>query len=291
MEDTEANRIVSKLRNVILKFKVSLEACLMHKRALWEIEEKEKLTEELLYSKLAAKSANRAKSDFLATMSHELRTPLNSIIGFSDLMLCGGGSNKQEKYLSNISTSGKHLLSIINNVLDLSKIEAGRMKLDYELFDVYTAINEVSQLISPLACNNGLNLDILKNENLKKIYADKIRFKQILFNLLSNAIKFTPQGEKITISAIRIGDKAQFTVQDTGIGISKENKCKVFEPFTQVDSNINRLYEGTGLGLFLTKQFVEMHNGAIWVESELGKGTTFIFELPLESASCQKSQH
>ncbi|WP_370573011.1 response regulator, partial [Methanomethylovorans sp.] len=240
--------------------------------------------QEILAAKITAETANRAKSEFLATMSHELRTPLNSIIGFSDLMLSGGVGDpeKQKKFMANISTSGKHLLSLINNILDLSKIEAGKMELHYELFGAYATIDEVKQLVSPLADKKGLKLEFRRDERLDNIYADRLKFKQILFNLTSNAIKFTNAGGKITISAIRLQNKVQFSVEDTGIGISDEDKKKLFQPFIQLDSAPTRKYAGTGLGLSLVKRFLEMQNGKIWVESELDKGTKFIFELPLE---------
>lgn len=240
--------------------------------------------QKLILAKIAAETANRAKSDFLTTMSHELRTPLNSIIGFSDLMIGGSAgefSDMQKKFLGNIATSGKHLLTLINNILDVSKIEAGKMELNCEPFSVFTTIDEVKQLVSPLAHQKELQLEFTVDEQLEKIYADRLRFKQILFNLTSNAIKFTPKGGKVTISAIKADDKAQFTVRDTGIGISENDMSKLFLPFTQLDSNINRKYEGTGLGLSLVKMFIEMHSGAIRVESEVGKGTAFTFELPL----------
>jgi PAS domain S-box-containing protein len=257
-----------------------------------DITDRRRAEEALLNAKINAETANRSKSDFLATMSHELRTPLNSIIGFSDLMIDGGvgeTSDMQKKFLGNISTSGKHLLSLINNILDLSKVEAGKMELSYELFGVYVTIDEVKQLVSPLADKKGLKLEFNKEESLDKIYADRLRFKQILFNLASNAIKFSHPGGKITISATKIKDKAQFSVEDTGIGISDENKSKLFQPFTQLESTTTRRYEGTGLGLSLVKKFIEMHGGQIWVESELGEGTKFTFELPLKPVSKEES--
>jgi PAS domain S-box-containing protein len=244
--------------------------------------------ESMNQAKFAAETANRAKSDFLATMSHELRTPLNSIIGFSDLIIGGDVgeiSPMQKKFIGNISTSGKHLLALINNILDMSKIEAGKMELNYELFAVKDLFTEVEQLISPLVEKKGLKVEFHRDEKLPTIYADKIRFKQILFNLASNAIKFTPEGGKIIISSKLEGEMAQFTVEDTGIGISEEGKKKLFNPFTQLDSASNRMYEGTGLGLSLVKKFVELHKGNILCESEVGKGTTFFFEIPLRISS------
>jgi len=247
--------------------------------------------EALIDAKITAEAANRAKSDFLATMSHELRTPLNSIIGFSDMILDGAvvDPDKQKKYLGNISASGKHLLSLINNILDLSKIEAGKMDMHCELFAAYTTIDEVKQLVSPLVNKKGIKIEFIKDERLEIIYADRLRFKQILFNLVSNAIKFTHPGGKITISATKALDKARFSVEDTGIGISEEDKSKLFQPFVQLDSATTRKHEGTGLGLSLVKRFLEIQNGRIWVESELGKGTKFTFELPLRPISEERT--
>ncbi|WP_292461845.1 ATP-binding protein [Methanolobus sp.] len=240
--------------------------------------------EKLIQARVAAETANRAKSDFLTTMSHELRTPLNSIIGFSDLIISGSVgqiSDTQRRFIENISSSGKHLLALINNVLDLSKVEANKMELYYEIFSVADVFSEVKQLISPLAAGSGLRVEFHREDNITTMYADKTRFKQILFNLISNAIKFTPTDGSVAVFASRKGDMAEFIVKDTGIGISKNDKGRLFQPFTQLDSAINRQYAGTGLGLSLVKQFIEMHNGNIRVDSEVGKGTTFTFELPL----------
>ncbi|HWR24629.1 MAG TPA: response regulator, partial [Methanosarcina sp.] len=247
--------------------------------------------ESLIKAKLEAETANRAKSDFLATMSHELRTPLNSIIGFSDLMIGGNVGDiapMQKKFLGNISTSGKHLLALINNILDMSKIEAGKMELNSELFAVKDLFTEVEQLISPLVEKKGIEVEFSRDEKLATIYADKVRFKQILFNLASNAIKFTPAGGSISISSKLKGEMAQFSVTDTGIGISEEDKKKLFKPFTQVDSSLDRKYEGTGLGLSLVKMFVGLHEGSVTCESVVGKGTTFTFEIPLKFASSEE---
>ena len=189
----------------------------------------------------------------------------------------------QKKFLGNISTSGKNLLSIINGILDISKIEAGKMELNYELFSLHTTMDELKQLISTLADKKGIQLEFSKDEKLEKIYSDRTKLKQILFNLASNSIKFTPNGGNVTISVTKTQDKAQFAVKDTGIGITEENKGKLFTPFTQLDSSLSRFYDGTGIGLFLVKQLVEMHGGKIWFESEVGKGTVFTFELPLKN--------
>lgn len=284
MKEAEYSRIARELRNVVLKFKVSVEACLMYSRSLREIQEKEKLAKELLYSKMEAESANRAKSDFLATMSHELRTPLNSVIGYSDFMLTDEADEictRHKKYLNNIYTSGKHLLALINNVLDISKIEAGKMDLKYETFCVSETIDEVRMLISPLAHSKMIKIEYSVPPKPWKIQADRLKFKQILFNLASNAIKFTPNNGKITINASEKEGNVEISVKDTGIGISPQDMKKLFCAFTQLDSNINRPYEGTGLGLYLTKQFVEMHHGTINVQSEAGKGSNFTFAIPM----------
>ncbi|WMW21346.1 response regulator [Methanolobus mangrovi] len=240
---------------------------------------------EIIQAKIVAESANRAKSDFLATMSHELRTPLNSIIGFSDLILEGNAgelTDPQSRYITNISTSGKHLLSLINNVLDLSKIEAGKMELYLEEFPVEETLIEVKQLMTTLANKKGITVNYNVDQPVTMICADKIKLKQILYNLISNAIKFTPQHGTIDVNVEALENIVRFSVKDNGIGISEEGLARLFQPFTQLDSAANRQYEGSGLGLTLVKRFVELHKGRIWVESEPGKSTTFTFELPLD---------
>lgn len=230
-------------------------------------------------------AASRTKSEFLANMSHELRTPLNSIIGFSDILYDGtfGALNeKQSRYVSNILTSGKNLLGLINDILDLSKVEAGKMELQYEDFNVSDAINEVTTVTAPLAAKKNIVMETKIDPGLTTIVADKGKVKQILYNLISNANKFTPEGGSITINGLRVGDMAQIEVKDTGIGISKDDQKKLFQSFVQLDSSTSREYSGTGLGLVLVKRFVEQHSGEVKLQSEPGKGSSFIFTIPIQ---------
>ncbi|WP_340818679.1 response regulator [Methanolobus sp. WCC4] len=250
-----------------------------------DISESKDAEEALVSAKKAAEDASRTKSEFLANMSHELRTPLNSVIGFSDLLLegtFGSLNDKQKRYVGNISHSGKHLLSLINDILDLSKVEAGKMVLSIEEFDVGESLSEIRAIISPLAKKKDIGMVIeLVPENIW-IKADKGKFKQIIYNLLSNAIKFTDDGGSVGVSVTKKDDHILFNVTDTGIGISVEDQKKLFKAFTQIDSSSCRIYEGTGLGLVLVKTFIELHGGKIWIESECGRGSSFLFELPLE---------
>lgn len=240
--------------------------------------------ERLLQAKLEAEEANNSKSEFLANMSHELRTPLNSIIGFSDILLeriFGELNEKQFRYVSNISTSGKNLLVLINDILDLSKVEAKRMDLHYSEFSIYTVFEEVKTVLSPLAQAKFLEVTFNVESGFKTLEADRGRLIQILYNLVSNAIKFTPNGGKVAVYCKKSGDRALISVIDTGIGISAEDQMRLFQPFTQLDASATRQHRGTGLGLALVKKIVNLHQGDIWVESELGKGSNFTFVIPL----------
>lgn len=244
----------------------------------------EKKEEALIKAKIEAETANRTKSEFLANMSHELRTPLNSIIGFSDMLLEISSHNLEEKqvgYLKNISNSGKHLLTIINDILDLSKVEAGLMHLFIENFKVTDAFDEVKRIMMVTATKKNISLEFITEEQLM-LRADKVRFKQILYNLIGNAIKFTPNGGSVQVSAKSSVGMLRFEVKDTGIGIAKKDIRNLFQTFRQLDSSSRRQYEGTGLGLYLVKMLVELHGGHIWVESEFGIGSAFIFELPAD---------
>ena len=229
-------------------------------------------------------AANRHKSEFLANVSHELRTPLNAIIGFSEVLLeklFGELNDKQNEYVDDILSSGRHLLSLINDILDLSKIEAGRMELETTTFDLPIAIENALLLVRERASRHGIKLDRAIDDRLGDFTGDERKVKQILVNLLSNAVKFTPEGGQIKVDA-SVGDSTvMISVADTGIGIAKEDQEAIFEEFRQASGNYAQKREGTGLGLTLTRKFVEMHGGKIWVESEVGKGSKFTFTLPL----------
>ncbi|HEX3629467.1 MAG TPA: ATP-binding protein [Candidatus Dormibacteraeota bacterium] len=229
---------------------------------------------------------SRLKSEFLANMSHELRTPLNAILGFSELLrddLAGKFSEKQRQdSLSNIHNSGRHLLSLINDVLDLTKIEAGRMDLVYEEFGVESGVREVMNVVSSLAVKKDIEITSTVEPSDVLLIADKNKFKQILYNLVSNAIKFTPTAGKVILKASAADEVLTLAVQDSGIGIPKELQHKIFGAFYQVQSASNREYPGTGLGLALTKKLVELHAGTIDFDSVPGQGTTFSVKLPLK---------
>jgi signal transduction histidine kinase len=227
--------------------------------------------------------ANKHKSEFLANMSHELRTPLNAIIGFSEVLLerlFGDVNEKQADYLQDIHSSGRHLLNLINDILDLSKIEAGRMELEPSTVDLPTAIANAMALIRERAQRHGIALAMDVDAELGDVVADERKLKQILLNLLSNAVKFTPDGGRIDVRARQDDSFVRISVADTGVGIAKEDQEAVFEEFRQVGSNYTSKQEGTGLGLALTRRFVELHGGTIGVESEPGQGSTFTFTLP-----------
>jgi len=243
-----------------------------------------RLFREIQEKSLQLETANKHKSEFLANMSHELRTPLNAIIGFSEVLnerLFGELNDKQADYLKDIHSSGKHLLSLINDILDLSKVEAGRMELEPSTFELAGALANAMTLVRERAQRHGIMLGQQVDPKLGDIVADERKFKQILLNLLSNAVKFTPDGGRIDVLARRENSDAVISVHDTGIGIAAEDQATVFEEFRQVGHDYTKKHEGTGLGLALTKKFVELHGGRIWLESTPGKGSTFTFTIPV----------
>ena len=233
------------------------------------------------------KRVARAKSEFLANMSHELRTPLNSINGFSEVLFdetFGPLNEKQKKYVNNVLTSGKHLLLLINQILDMSKVEAGKMKLTLSSVCTKGLLNEISMLVADMVSKKKLQMLLEIAGDLPDIEADELKTKEIIYNLLSNAVKFTPEGGKIGMRAARAGDAIGVEVWDTGVGIAVENMGKIFEGFFRVDTPYSRVTEGTGLGLPLSRKMVELHGGTLSVQSAgLNQGTSVRFSLPIHS--------
>jgi signal transduction histidine kinase len=237
-----------------------------------------------LYGEL--ETASRHKSEFLASMSHELRTPLNAIIGFSQVLrerMVGDVNDKQEEYLDDIISSGNHLLSLINDVLDLSKVEAGQIQLEVAPFSLREALERGVSMVKERATTNGIGLTLESGSDVGVVEADERRIRQVVFNLLSNAVKFTPEGGSVIVSSARINGEVRVSVSDTGPGIAAEDRARIFEEFQQTDVGVRQL-EGTGLGLALSKSLIELHGGRIWVESDVGKGSMFSFALPARSS-------
>jgi signal transduction histidine kinase len=272
-----AGTFTAELVNLLQTFATQSALAIQNARLFREIEDKSKQIE----------AANRHKSEFLANMSHELRTPLNAIIGFSEVLgekLFGELNEKQAEYTDDILSSGRHLLSLINEILDLSKVEAGRMEVELATFDLPLAIDNARTFVRERATKQGIALDVSIDERLSDFVGDERKIKQILLNLLSNAVKFTPEGGRIGIIARQTDGSVEISVSDTGVGIASEDQPRVFEEFRQVGSHYAHKVEGTGLGLTLAKKFVELHGGKIWVTSEPGKGSKFTFTLPTTAA-------
>jgi signal transduction histidine kinase len=231
--------------------------------------------------------ASRHKSEFLANMSHELRTPLNAVIGFSQVLrdeMVGPVNEKQAEYLDDISSSGNHLLSLINDVLDLSKVEAGQVELEVRPFSLREALKRGVVMVREHASEDGVRIAFDADRDVDVVDGDERRIKQVIFNLLSNAVKFTPSGGEVDVSATRVNGEVRVSVADTGPGVAPEDRERIFEEFQQSDTG-DGYREGTGLGLALSKRFVELHGGRIWLESEVGHGSTFTFSLPARSTS------
>ncbi len=258
------------------------------------------LADSLRDRNLQLEAASRMKSEFLANMSHELRTPLNAIIGFSEVLrdgLAGELQPTQKDYANEIFTSGSHLLALINDILDLSKVEAGKMTLTVEPVDVARLIEASLQVVREAAIAHRQHLTARVAEDLGEVWLDGRKFKQILYNLLSNAVKFTPEDGDVRVEVLRVTRQAspggpeapylQLMVKDSGIGVSATDQARLFEPFTQIDSTLGRRYQGTGLGLSMVKRLAELHGGSVSLRSVLGEGSTFTVWLPWRTQAAE----
>jgi two-component system cell cycle sensor histidine kinase PleC len=242
------------------------------------------LAEKYAAEKTRAEEANQAKSKFLANMSHELRTPLNAIIGFSEIMASGMfgplGADKYREYCSDIHGSGQYLLDVINDILDMAKIEAGRIRLDFEDLDLDTMLTEAMRVVSARAEEKQLTVTARIDPDLR-LRADRRAIKQIALNLLSNAVKFTPAGGRVTLRGRAGGDGVVLSIADTGIGIPPDSLARLGRPFEQVESQLTKSHQGSGLGLAIAKSLAELHGGRMRIRSTLGKGTLVAVQLPV----------
>jgi PAS domain S-box-containing protein len=274
------------IRDVLVTFKKSVLSGKIVFNVIYRDITERKQAENLRLEKEILEYASKAKSEFLASMSHELRTPLNAILGFSELMkqgIAGKLNEKQEHYTDNILLSGKFLLNLINDILDLSKVEAGKIELFIEKVTLSVTIDENISLIKERAARRKVNIKKELSPEIEFIEVDKQRFKQVLFNLFDNAIKFSKiEGGSVTITSKKAGDNIEISVTDGGIGIKPENIEKLFQKFQQINPGISGKYGGTGLGLSICKQIVELHGGKIWAQSKYGEGSKFIFVIPLK---------
>lgn len=247
-----------------------------------------KVIERITAYTAAVQAANQAKSDFLASMSHELRSPLNAIIGFSEVLkegLAGDLNARQKEYSGEIFNSGQHLLSLINDILDLSKIEAGKMTLELEKVSLPLLLESCLSIVREKALAHDIALKANVAAGLDEAMVDVRKFKQMVFNLLANAVKFTPDGGSVLLEAQKTSaGQLEFSVSDTGIGIAEKDMERLFVPFEQLDSSLTRKYEGTGLGLSMVKRLAELHGGTVSVRSEPGKGSCFTVGIPLRTA-------
>jgi len=281
------NRVGNELRVIALVRDIS---------ARKQFEDRLRAVQEQYTAELAAKNqqlearnrdierANRLKSEFLASMSHELRTPLHTIIGFAELLaeeIEGPLNGKQKRFIGHILQDSRHLLELINEILDLSKIEAGRLELQIGNVDFASCLEEVLSGVRQQAASKSIKLEN-RNGFRKTIYADRVRLKEILYNLLSNAVKFTPDGGTVWVESHAADEWLQVTVGDTGVGIPEEEQQNVFEKFYQVGSTTKGTREGTGLGLPIVQKLVELHGGKVWMQSQTGEGSRFMFTLPLD---------
>src|SRR5579863_8474514 len=283
LEGVEAGRVLCVIRDVSPRRAAEEKIKVLNQNLERRSSELAAANEELSQQNQEVERANRLKSEFLASMSHELRTPLNTILGFSELLSeerAGTLNDKQKRFVGHIQGDANHLLELINDILDLSKIEAGRLELRLEPFAMAVAVAEVLTSIRPLAAAKNIAVDSDVDTSLV-LQADRLRFKEILYNLFSNAIKFTPSGGRIWIHASVENDFARLEVGDTGMGIAPEDQRAIFESFRQVSATTKGVREGTGLGLAITKRLVEHHGGTIWVRSDLGQGSRFFFTLPI----------